>query len=363
MTQESKTIRVLHCCYSLAGGGAETQLALLSELSKDYGIVSATFYVEERGAVVKPGRLLFKHTRNHRWDFAIVLSVCRAIEEFEPDLIHCWLPPVVTIPALLASKVKRKPAIISYRSAKRFHGWLSVSEFVTALFLAKGVISNTSLHTCSPLHQRLFNWLRGVVVPNGVERFKEVLKAPRLLESNPKKMSLLFVGRILPVKNWQTLVRALLLIDESVDWKLTVCGEGPERSRFEDEVRETGLTDRVSFLGYSQKVLIEISKADLLIMPSWSEGMPNVVLEAMSLGTATLLSDIPAHRRITEGESIDFFPAGDSEFLARKVTHLYRNPSELISLSSKGKRIAARYSPEMMVSSFRDYYSSILEDR
>ena len=69
-------------------------------------------------------------------------TIEKAIDAFDPDVLHAWLPPVLTIPAMWAAQRKKLPVITSYRSAERLHDWLSIAEYVHALALADGIVSN-----------------------------------------------------------------------------------------------------------------------------------------------------------------------------------------------------------------------------
>lgn len=102
------------------------------------------------------------------------------------------------------------------------------------------------------------------------------------LESSPR---LIVVGRLDRIKGFDRLIRALpCLIARRPGTRLRVVGDGCDRSRLEKIVQENGLQDSVSFAGHSDDVGSELRNADLFVLPSLYEGMPNTLVEALNIG-------------------------------------------------------------------------------
>ena len=135
------------------------------------------------------------------------------------------------------------------------------------------------------------------VIPNAVDpaRFEvpgnEERAAARLsLGLDPKAPVIAFVGALSPEKNIACVLRALPFLDDVV---LLIAGDGPDRSGLE-ELAAANAPGRVHFLGavnHPREVLVA---SDLLILPSLSEGMPAVVIEAAMLGIASLVTPVGA---------------------------------------------------------------------
>lgn len=102
------------------------------------------------------------------------------------------------------------------------------------------------------------------------------------LESPPR---LIAVGRLDRIKGFDRLIRALpSVIARRPGTLLRVVGDGYDRSRLERIVQENGLKDSVSFAGHSDDVISELRNADLFVLPSLYEGMPNTLVEALNTG-------------------------------------------------------------------------------
>jgi glycosyltransferase involved in cell wall biosynthesis len=132
-----------------------------------------------------------------------------------------------------------------------------------------------------------------------------------------------YVGRMVEQKGLRTLVEALTKLPRS-GWKLIVIGAGPFEQVFDDLVRERGLTDRVSRLGYvSHEVTPRFLAAlDVLVLPSetqpnWKEQFGRVIMEALACGVPVIGSDsgeIPTLIKASGGGRV--FPEKNSTALA-----------------------------------------------
>ena len=106
---------------------------------------------------------------------------------------------------------------------------------------------------------------------------------------------LAFLGRIEKVKNVINLVSQVF---ENQNISLIIIGDGALYLDTQHLVEQSGHSNRILFTGFSNNPFQIISKVDALILPSFSEGMPLVVLEAASMGICSILSDIEAHREL-----------------------------------------------------------------
>ena len=155
-------------------------------------------------------------------------------------------------------------------------------------------------------------------------------------------------GRFSVEKGHVYLLRAIpSLIRRIPKLQVFLLGEGVERKPLEHEVAQLGLQNCVRFAGFVNDVRPWIQACDVLVNPSLSEGVPNVVLEAMALGTptvATRVGGVPdLINHLTSGLLVA--PA-DSHALADAILHVFANPSESLRLAENAYKRLADYSPE-----------------
>jgi glycosyltransferase involved in cell wall biosynthesis len=126
--------------------------------------------------------------------------------------------------------------------------------------------------------------------------------------------TLLFVGRLETEKNPLALATILdRLVAAGGDWRLRVCGEGNLADELERELAERGLSERVEMLGYvpyGPELRAVYREAEVLINPSWTEGLPQVLLEAMAAGLPVAASNVGGIATAL-GDAVETFTAGD----------------------------------------------------
>ena len=179
------------------------------------------------------------------------------------------------------------------------------------------------------------------VIPNGVEL--EVLNPRPPAVHTPVR--LVFVGRFSPQKNLLFLMEALERLRD-LEWRLDLVGDGPLRGDLEDLSRRGALTERVHFHGWvTPEAATAIMRAsDVLVMPSLSEGLPLVGLQALGLGLALAVSDHPSFHDLVHGGVNGFTcPVTDVEAFAHRLRDLLAQPQVLLAMKRASRKIAPRF--------------------
>jgi glycosyltransferase involved in cell wall biosynthesis len=165
----------------------------------------------------------------------------------------------------------------------------------------------------------------------------------------PDTPQLVCVGRICEQKGQLLLIEAVrILAARGVQCRLVLAGDGDMRAEAEARIAAGGLQARVSITGWipADRVLQEIVAARALVLPSFAEGLPVVIMEAMALGRpviSTYVAGIP--ELVAPGESGWLIPAGDVEALASAIEEcLTTSPGQLETLGSAGReRVRSRH--------------------
>ncbi len=154
--------------------------------------------------------------------------------------------------------------------------------------------------------------------------------------------NILCVGRLSPEKGQLILLQALALLGaEGIKPTLTLAGDGELRELLEQACRELGLEAQVRITGWisNAQVRNEIAAAQLLVVPSFAEGLPVVIMEAMALARpvlATYVAGIP--ELVIPEENGLLVPAGDVQALAGALQRLLSTDAETLAQMGKAGR-------------------------
>jgi glycosyltransferase involved in cell wall biosynthesis len=132
----------------------------------------------------------------------------------------------------------------------------------------------------------------------------------------------------------------------------------------EELCRTSGLSDRVLFLGYRKDIADYYQAIDLLVQPSFSEGSPNTVLEAMSFGVAVLATAVGGVPEIIQGGNGMLVPPNDPDALAGKMIELLSDAALRTAIAAKGKNsLYPRFSADTRVREIVSLYDELLSGR
>ena len=147
---------------------------------------------------------------------------------------------------------------------------------------------------------------RIVLVSNGVVIRER--RSPRAGTGKP--VQLLFLGRFVEQKGCRELLGAAKRLKaQEAGWRLTLMGEGPLEAELRAAILAGDLADCVALKPRQDEVYPVLEDADVLVVPSRREGMPNVVLEAMSVGVPVVATDVGAVRRLLGDDGAPFVVA------------------------------------------------------
>ncbi len=153
---------------------------------------------------------------------------------------------------------------------------------------------------------------------------------------------LLFVGRLAAVKGVPVLLDALAAVRKiRPDLHLTLIGDGPDRAALEARVREMGLADAVTFAGYKaqDEVATTLQSVDALVLPSFAEGVPVVLMEGMAAGLPVVATQVGGvGELVTHSETGLLVPPGDSEALAAALLHLMEDGEARRRMGRAGRK-------------------------
>jgi glycosyltransferase involved in cell wall biosynthesis len=136
-----------------------------------------------------------------------------------------------------------------------------------------------------------------------------------------------------------------MLREQGVAFRAELLSTGPMRERLESRTRQLGLADLVRFRGQVPDVAEEMRRADVIARPSFSEGMPLSLLEAMATGVCLVVSDVSGnYDLIRDAENGLLVPAGRADLLAAALTRVIKSPELRRSLAAEALADSRAYS-------------------
>lgn len=182
------------------------------------------------------------------------------------------------------------------------------------------------------------HWARIRIVHCGIDPAKFATVAP--MPDGP--LRLVAIGRMVEQKGQMVLIDALAGLQHS-DLLLTLVGDGPMRPQIEAAIKAANLSGKVTITGWvdEARVRAELVNAHALVMPSFAEGLPVVIMEAMAAGRpviATYIAGTP--ELVQQGENGWLVPAGSANALAESILQVGALP--IATLQKMGLSARAR---------------------
>jgi succinoglycan biosynthesis protein ExoA len=172
------------------------------------------------------------------------------------------------------------------------------------------------------------------------------------------------VGRLSAEKGHRYLLESVpSLLRRIPNLMVILLGEGREQSNLERYREDLGIQDAVIFKGFQNDVRPWIQAMNVLVNPSLTEGTPNVVLEAMALGTPVVASAVGGvPDLIRDGETGLLFPSADSGALAENVLRIQRDRGLALTLADGAQSwLRSHFSPERQQQQLFELYEAVLQ--
>jgi glycosyltransferase involved in cell wall biosynthesis len=151
-------------------------------------------------------------------------------------------------------------------------------------------------------------------------------------------------------------------VQEGLDLKLILVGDGKHRTELEVQAASLGFGKRVCFRGKvaaGEAVRAELDQADLFVLPSYQEGLPRAMIEAMARGLPCIGSTVGGIPELLPSE--DMVPPGDVAALAQKIREVVTDPKRMASMSARNLEKAQNYRDEFLQKRRLAFYRYVRE--
>ena len=263
------------------------------------------------------------------------------------DIIHVRTPAAISLLALILLTFIKQPA---YRWVKYAGNWNPQRGEPLTYRMQRWIIKKNFYHGIATINGK---W---PFQPSHIRSFynpcltkEEAIYARKIADEKKliKPYRILFVGRLESAKGADKLPEIISeLINEKVNFHLSIIGDGPEHDRINEFAHENQIEDKIMFTGWLKRENLSdhYAKAHFLLLPSTTEGWPKVLSEAMAYGTVPLASNISSIPQILmeTGAGLAIDP-NDSGAYVDAILKFITNPDEWYCYSQKAAAAAQHF--------------------
>lgn len=351
---------ILDCASSLRNRGYEVVVG-----SFNGGSQKTNAYAEEaacRGLQVKT------ILERRAFDQRVVGRVIELIDEVNADIVHTH-DFRSNMFGLLAAKLRRKPIVTT------IHGWIA-NDVKGKLYVTadKAVlrffdhIITVSERTRDLAEAAWISRRKLTVIPNALmldryqpNRHDDSFR--REIGVNADTLLVANIGRLSPEKGQMEFLQAArVLAERGENIKFILIGIGPDQEKLEQYVAQHNLGEAVVFAGFRQDMIGVYNSLDLVVQSSYTEGMPNVVLEALLMEVPVIATDVGGTAEVLkDGQTGVLIRSGAIDEIVEQIAVYRRAPARLRAMAKQGRLdISARYDHRQRVDRLATLYDRLL---
>lgn len=359
MSTQSKKTRYLFFVGALREGGAERVISILTRHMAQKGMdVKILLYYEDAPFYSIDPRVECVHVRKETGSGNVaknLLWIRRFFKE-NADVVLSFLAPFNML-ALTANLFGGVPLIVADRNDPRH------------------VPANKPVRMARDL---LYRFASGVVVQTKNNRayFSKVVQDKSTVIYNPidlgdkaglalrteKEKKIVSVGRLMPQKNQAMLLEAFARVHKQFpEHQMVIYGEGPSREALEQQAKALDLEGFVHLPGSVKDVHDRIAGAELFVLSSHYEGMPNALIEAMCLGLPVISTGVSgATDLIEDGKNGLLVDCGDVDSLAAAMTKMLQEKKFSTACAENATQLNAMLTVDRICGQWEDYARQVL---
>jgi glycosyltransferase involved in cell wall biosynthesis len=289
-----------------------------------------------------------------------VRKILERINNYNPDVVVSFLSDANTY-SFIASKLSRnKPPVIICERGDPYNDNASFSKTMQNIFKhAQGAVFQ------SKGAQQYFGHglvKRSTIIPNPAIDTKIDIEPFRM-----RYNEIVFPARFTNIqKRHDIMVNAFKIVHNKYpNMKLVFIGDGPDQDKIKHMVFNEGLNGSVEFLGSISNVINRIKESKIFAITSDYEGIPNSLIEAMSIGMPVVSTDMSpgGARLLIENKKNGFLvPVRDYKAIADAIIFYIENPEVADEIGLSAKEIIKEYSDDKIINMWKEYINQIINE-
>lgn len=294
-----------------------------------------------------------------------IRSFHKLIKKINPDIVVSFNNSVNYLYMPFGAMFTKCKLINSERSDPYFcSAWDTCLRSFLTKFGHGSVFQTDNAREFYKKYKKIYN--NSTVIPNPVVVNKETLELQQsipLYKDRDKRI--VTVGRLsINQKRQDVLLEAFKMFYEThPDYKLVIYGDGGDRGKIQQMIDDMGMSDSVTLAGRTDNVYKDIFYASALVLTSDYEGIPNALIEALSVGVPVVSTDCSpggAALLIKNGENGFLVPRGDTYALSEKLSMIVDNSDISDRFSNNGPNISSKFSEGVISDKWESYLKSII---
>lgn len=325
-------------------------------------------------------------------NISIYRQLCKLMRQEHFDLVHCHTPMGAVMARLAAHATHTAPIVYTAHGFHFYQGasiisWLfyyPMERFLSHYTDQLICINQEDYRRASKsFYAQYTDYVPGVGI--NLERIlphdKERAKTKKMLLGLPMdKTILISSGELIKRKNHETAIRAIANLkkkaqtvsSDPLNIQYVICGHGKLENYLKNLTQELGVSDVVTFLGYREDMIELYQIADIFLFPSYQEGLPMALLEAMANGLPVICSDIRGSRDLmdewlSETNSLEFCRGGimvkradDIDGYSLAISHMLSAPQKLQEMGAANTDKSVAFSSHTVTASVKEIYLRLL---
>lgn len=230
--------------------------------------------------------------------------------------------------------------------------------FLMKLFYKKAdaVVAN-SKETAKEIERITGVETRAIYNPTLTGNYEELAKEPVEQEWFEQDIPIIIsTGRLAYEKGYDTLLRAFAKVLKEIDSRLVIIGEGEERAELEKLAKELHIDEKVWMPGYDANPYRYVSRADVFVLSSRFEGLPNTLIEALAVGTPCVSTRCKSgpEEILLDGEGGLLVDVDDEEQMAKAICETLTNREAADGMLKKARKMLYRFTPNEVGKQYED---------
>jgi len=348
---------------SLGSGGAERVLTLLANyFSKNNDVTILTFSNNEpfyplnknikliKLNLIKESHNIFETIIN---SIKRVLVLKKVLKDIDADINISFMTHTNII-SIIATKLNGQKSIISERIAYDFYN-SKILNFTRKIIYPWSDLLIVQTNSDKEHYIDILNTDKIEVIYNPIETID--------CDNIKKENIILSVGRLETQKGFDSLIKAYNKIVD-INWKLFIIGEGSQKEKLNNLVKEYNLDNKVFLIGNQKNIFEWYKKSSIFVLSSIREGFPNVLLEAMSCGCAVVSFDCPyGPGEIIENEVNGILVENQNiNKLALAIKDLIDNDKLRESISKNAIKVRDKYSIINIANKWEEVIKKVIDE-